>query len=169
MPNTFGLETKPFPELKVFDCRPLPCEDKYIDKQKGAMYAFLLGQKLSLSADLASALRLDQEIYNILTSLIATPSLSSTFHIKLSELVENYKKVDSIEKRNQKVFDEQLDNALGKSKRFKFLKECFIDILKKLGLWNNFHEILCEKWNCHLLPDTDALVSSNDYLLKFRI
>lgn len=163
LPTTFGLETRPFPELKVSDCKPLPCEDKYIDKQKGAMYAFLLGQKLSLSADLASALRLDQEIYNILTSLIATPSPSSTFHIKLSELVENYKKVDSIEKRNQEVLDEQLENALGK--RFKFLKGCFIDILKRLGLWDNCLETLCRKWNCRLLPDIDALVSSNDYLM----
>lgn len=159
LPNTFGLETKPFPKLKVFDCRPLPCEDKYIDKQKGAMYAFLLGQKLSLSADLASALRLDQEIYNILTSLIATPSLSSTFHIKLSKLVENYKKVDSVEKRNQEMFDEQLDNALGKK------RGSFIYDLKKLGLWDYCLDTLCKKWNCHLLPDIDALVSSNDYLM----
>ena len=68
---------------------------------------------------MASLLRLNQEIYNILTSLIATPSLSSTFGIKLSKLVEDYKKIDSIEKKNQKVFDEELDNALGK--RFKFL------------------------------------------------
>lgn len=141
----------------------MPCEDKYIDKQKGAMFAYLLGQKLSLSADLASLLRLNQEIYNILTSLIATPSLSSTFGIKLSKLVEDYKKVDSIEKKNQKVFDEELDNALGK--RFKFLKGCFIGVLNKLGLWDTCFEALCKKWNCHLLPNVDALVSSSDYTM----
>lgn len=118
LPDTVGLNTKPFPKLSTLDCNPLPYEDKYIDKQKGAMYAYLLGQKLSLSADLASLLRLDQEIYNILTSLIATPSLSSTFGIKLSKLVEDYKKFDSFEKENQKIFDEGLDNALGE--RFKF-------------------------------------------------
>ena len=153
----------PFPELSTPNCNPLPCEDKYIDKQKGAMYAYLLGQKLSLSADLASLLRLDQEIYNILTSLIATPSLSSTFGIKLSKLVEDYKKVDSIEKKNQKVFDEELDNAL--SKRFKFLKGCFIGVLNKLGLWDTCFEALCKKWNCHLLPNVDTLVSSSDYTM----
>ena len=141
----------------------MPCEDKYIDKQKGAMFAYLLGQKLSLSADLASLLRLNQEIYNILTSLIATPSLSSTFGIKLSKLVEDYKKIDSIEKKNQKVFDEELDNALGK--RFKFLKGCFIGVLNKLGLWDTCFEALCKKWNCHLLPNVDALVSSSDYMM----
>ena len=81
LPDTFGLKTKPFPELSTLNCNPLPCKDKYIDKQKGAMFAYLLGQKLSLSADLASLLKLDQKIYNILTSLIATPSLSSTFGI----------------------------------------------------------------------------------------
>lgn len=163
LPDTFGLKTKPFPELSTLNCNPLPCEDKYIDKQKGAMFAYLLGQKLSLSADLASLLRLDQEIYNILTSLIATPSLSSTFGIKLSKLVEDYKKVDSIEKKNQKVFDEELDNALGK--RFKFLKGCFIGVLNKLGLWDTCFEALCKKWNCHLLPNVDALVSSSDYTM----
>lgn len=163
LPDTFGLKTKPFPELSTLNCNPLPCKDKYIDKQKGAMFAYLLGQKLSLSADLASLLKLDQKIYNILTSLIATPSLSSTFGIKLSKLVEDYKKIDSIEKKNQKVFDEELDNALGK--RFKFLKGCFIGVLNKLGLWESCLDTLCKKWNCHLLPNVDTLVSSSDYTM----
>lgn len=163
LPDTFRLKTKPFPELSTLNCNPLPCEDKYIDKQKGAMFAYLLGQKLSLSADLASLLRLNQEIYNIMTSLIATPSLSSTFGIKLSKLVEDYRKTDSIEKYNQKVFDEELDNALGK--RFKFLKGCFIGVLNKLGLWDTCFEALCKKWNCHLLPNVDTLVSSSDYTM----
>lgn len=163
LPDTSGLKTKPFPELSTPNCKPLPCEDKYIDKQKGAMYAYLLGQKLSLSADLASLLKLDQEIYNILTSLIATPSLSTTFGIKLSKLVEDYREIDSIEKYNQKVFNEELDNALGK--RFKFLKGCFIGVLNKLGLWDTCFETLCKKWNCHLLPNVDTLVSSSDYTM----
>ncbi len=163
LPDTSGLKTKPFPELSTSNCNPLPCEDKYIDKQKGAMYAYLLGQKLSLSADLASLLKLDQEIYNILTSLIATPSLSTTFGSKLSKLVEDYKKIDSVEKYNQKVFDEELDNALGK--RFKFLKGCFIGVLNKLGLWESCLDTLCKKWNCHLLPNVDTLVSSSDYTM----
>lgn len=163
LPDTSGLKTKPFPELSTPNCNPLPCEDKYIDKQKGAMYAYLLGQKLSLSADLASLLKLDQEIYNILTSLIATPSLSTIFGIKLSKLVEDYRKIDSIEKNNQKVFDEELDNALGK--RFKFLKGCFIGVLNKLGLWESCLDTLCKKWNCHLLPNVDTLVSSSDYTM----
>lgn len=162
-PDTLGLKTKPFPELSTPNCNPLPCGDKYIDKQKGAMYAYLLGQKLSLSADLASLLKLDLEIYNILTNLIATPSLSTTFGIRLSKLVEDYRKIDSIEKYNQKVFDEELDNALGK--RFKFLKGCFIGALNKLGLWDTCFEALCKKWNCHLLPNADTLVSSSDYTM----
>lgn len=163
LPDTSGLKTEPFPELSTPNCNPLPCEDKYVDKQKGAMYAYLLGQKLSLSADLASLLKLDQEIYNILTSFIATPSLSTTFGIKLSKLVEDYRKIDSIEKYNQKVFDEELDNALGK--RFKFLKGCFIGVLNKLGLWESCLDTLCKKWNCHLLPNVDTLVSSSDYTM----
>lgn len=163
LPDTSGLKTKPFPELSTPNCNPLPCEDKYIDKQKGAIYAYLLGQKLSLSADLASLLKLDQEIYNILTSLIATPSLSTTFGSKLSKLVEDYKKNDSVEKYNQKVFDEELDKALGK--RFKFLKGCFIGVLNKLGLWESCLDTLCKKWNCHLLPNVDTLVSSSDYTM----
>lgn len=161
--DTFGLKLSPLPKFDASSCTPLPCEDKYIDKQKGAMYAYLLGQKLSLSTDLASLLRLDQEIYNILTSLIATPSASSVFTNKLSKLVEDYKNVDSIEKGNQKVFNDELDNVLGK--RFKFLKGCFIDALKKLGLWNICFETLCKKWNCRLLPDVDTLFSPNDYAM----
>lgn len=61
------------------------------------------------------------------------------------------------------MFDEELDNALGK--RFKFLKGCFIGVLNKLGLWDTCFEALCKKWNCHLLPNVDALVSSSDYTM----
>lgn len=161
--GTFGLKLSPLPKFDASSCTPLPYEDKYIDKQKGAMYAYLLGQKLSLSANLASLLRLDQEIYNILTSLISTPSTFSVFIDKLSKLIEDYKNVDSIEKSNQKVFNDELDNVLGN--RFKFLKGCFIDALKKLGLWNICFETLCKKWNCRLLPDVDTLVSPNDYAM----
>lgn len=163
LPGTSGLKLLPLPRIDALNCIPLPCEDKYIDKQKGAMFAYLLGQKLSLPADLASLLKLNQEIYNILTSLIATPSAYSAFTNKLSKLVEDYKNVDSIEKDNQKVFNDELDNVLGN--RFKFLKGCFIDALKKLGLWNICFETLCKKWNCRLLPDVDTLVSSNDYAM----
>lgn len=163
LPSTFGLKLFPLPKLDTSSCTPLPCEDKYIDKQKGAMYAYLLGQKLSLSADLASLLRLDQEIYNILTSLIATPSASSAFTNKLSKLIEDYKNVDSIEKGNQIVFNDELDSVLGN--RFKFLKGCFIDALKKLGLWDICFDALCKKWNCRLLPDVNTLVSSSDFAM----
>lgn len=163
LPGTFGLKLSPLPKFDASGCTPLPCEDKYIDKQKGAMYAYLLGQKLSLSTDLASLLRLDQEIYNILTSLIATPSASSAFTNKLSKLVEEYKNVDSIEKSNQKVFNDEIDNVLGK--RFKFLKGCFVDALNKLGLWNLCFDALCKKWNCRLLPDINTLFSPNDYAM----
>lgn len=61
------------------------------------------------------------------------------------------------------MFDEELDNALGK--RFKFLKGCFIGVLNKLGLWDTCFEALCKKWNCHLLPNIDTLVSSSDYTM----
>lgn len=161
LPGTFGLKLSPLPKFDASNSMPLPCEDKYIDKQKGALFAYLLGQKLSLPADLASLLRLDQEIYNILTSLIATPSAASALSNKLSKLVKDYKNVDSIEKGNQIVFNDELDKVLGN--RFKFLKGCFIDTLKKLGLWNICFETLCKKWNCRLLPDVDTLFLPNDY------
>ena len=61
------------------------------------------------------------------------------------------------------MFNEELDNALGK--RFKFLKGCFIGVLNKLGLWDTCFEALCKKWNCHLLPNVDTLVSSSDYTM----
>lgn len=61
------------------------------------------------------------------------------------------------------MFDEELDNALGK--RFKFLKGCFIGFLNKLGLWESCLDTLCKKWNCHLLPNVDTLVSSSDYTM----
>jgi len=136
-------------------------EDSYIDKQKGVLYAYMLGQNKSVSQDIAVQLRLSQEIYNILTSLVANPTSISVFREKLSSLLKQYKSVDSTEKKNSKIFDDNLDDALGK--RFKFLKGCFIDLLVKLGCWELVKETLCRKWGCCFLPDVSELRYENDF------
>ncbi len=79
VPNVNKLETRPFPKLvSVPHCRIGEYEDGIIDKQKGVLYAYLLGEQKSVNHDLAVQLRLTQDIYNILTNLISTPS-SITF------------------------------------------------------------------------------------------
>ena len=138
-------------------------EDSVIDKQKGLLYAFLLGQEESVNHDLAVQLRLNQELYNILTNLISSPSNKSVFGVKLSSLLDDYKKVDSIEKNSLVVFNEKLDSSLGK--RFKFLRKALIDFLKKIGCWDVVFDTLCSNWNCPFLPESSDLVSERDFSL----
>ena len=156
-PNTFRLKTVPIPRLTASNVSLPICEDKYIDKQKGTLYAYLLGQKMSLTQELAKQQKISQEIYNILTSLISTPSSASMFVDKLDTLIAEYKQLDLIEIENTKMFKEKLNTFLGT--RFKFLQSCFIEALRKLDFLN----LLCQKWNCNLLPTANDLQTPNDY------
>lgn len=156
-PNTFGLKTVPIPCLDVTNVSLPICEDKYIDKQKGALYAYLLGQKMSLTQELAKQQKLSQEIYNILTSLISTPSSASMFASKLNTLIEEYKQLDATEIENTNKFKERLNDFLGA--RFRFLQGCFIEALRKLDFLN----LLYKKWNCDLLPTAFDIQTPNEY------
>ena len=137
-------------------------EETHLDKQKGTLYAFLLGQKRSLNKELAKQLRLTQDLYDILTSLINTPSSISMFSNKLKDLLCEYRKVDTIEKSYWASFQNKLDDSLGK--RFKFLRKCFIDFLKKLDCWNIVFDALANKWGYSFLPDVSDLKSPNDFV-----
>jgi hypothetical protein len=156
-PNTHDLKTVPIPRLTTSNVSLPICEDKYIDKQKGALYAYLLGQKMSLTQELAKQQKISQEIYNILTSLISTPSIPSTFVDKLNTLIAEYKQLDLVENENTKIFQENLNAFLGK--RFKFLQSCFIEALRKLDFLN----LLYKKWNCNLLPTANDIHMPNEY------
>lgn len=136
-------------------------EDNIIDKQKGLLYAFMLGSKMSVNRDLARQLRLTQELYNILTNLISSPSSISSFDTKLNNLIDEYKQVDSIEKKSLKVFQENFNAALGK--RFLFLRGCLIDFLKKIDCWDMVYDALCKKWNCSFLTDISTLKMGGDF------
>lgn len=167
--NINKLKTRSLPRLT-----PIPhyeigvFEDEIIDKQKGVLYAYLLGEQKSVSHDLAVQLRLTQDIYNILTNLISTPSSINVFSEKLSFLLDEYKKIDLTERNSTEQFEVNLKNELGN--RFYFLKGCLIEFLKNINCWDYIFTSLCKKWGCYFLPQISELHTKDDYLrLRYDI
>lgn len=164
VPNANKLETRPIPKLtSVPHCEEIGVfEDELIDKQKGVLYAYLLGEYKSVNHDLALQLRLTQEIYNILTSLISTPSSITVFGEKLSFLLDEYKKIDLTERNSTEKFEVNLKKELGN--KFYFLKGCLIEFLKNINCWDYIFTSLCKQWGCCFLPKTLELHTKDDYL-----
>ena len=136
-------------------------EDNIIDKQKGLLYAFLLGNKMSVNRNLARQFRLSQELYNILTNLIASPSSIVSFSAKLASFIDEYKEIDTIETSNSMTFKKNFDETIGA--RFLFLEDSLITFLKKIECWDLVRDTLCKKWNCSFLPDISKLKTGNDF------
>ncbi len=160
-PNVSMLKLVNMPQLKEMYYDISKFEDNIIDKQKGLLYAFLLGNKMSVNRDLARQLRITQELYNILTNLISSPSSITSFSAKMTNLLNEYKEVDSVEKKSLMIFHANFDKILGK--RFLFLKGSLIDLLKKIECWDMVCDALCKKWNCSFLPDISKLRTERDF------
>ena len=136
-------------------------EETFIDKAKGALYAWMLGLKSSVNKELAIKINRSQSLYNILTSLGKNPNSFIRFKPNLDSLIEQFKSVDEIEKENGQIYDTNLRKEMG---RFFFLKSCLIKFLKNLDCWDYVNAKLCDKWNCSFLPNTEDLTSSQDFL-----
>lgn len=163
VPNANKFKTRPLPKLTSISHYEVGVfEDGIIDKQKGVLYAYLLGEQKSVNHDLAVQLRLTQDIYNILTSLISTPSSITVFGEKLSFLLDEYKKIDLTERNSTEQFEVNLKNELGN--RFYFLKGCLIGFLKNINCWDYIFTSLCKKWGCYFLPQVLELHTKDDYL-----
>lgn len=160
-PTTAGLTLKEMPTINIEEkgCLADNTESQN-DKKKGLLYAYLLGQKLSLSPELAHQNKLTQDIYDIISGIIANPSMSKMFMTKLIVLMDEYKSVDAIEKDNILKFSSCLNSDLG---RFNFLSSCLIDLLKKWDVWDLIYRRLSKKWDCNTLPLMSELTSRDDY------
>lgn len=138
------------------------------DKKKGVLYAYLLGQNMSLTPELARQKHLTQEIYNTITGIKAYGNASDELKKNLETYLEAYKRIDKIELKNRATFDEKLKNSI--EPRFRFLENCLIHWLRNLGVWNLLHKTLSNQWDIPTLPSIAELVSVNDYLsLRDRI
>lgn len=160
-PNASMLKLVNMPLLKEMSYNISKFEDNLVDKQKGLLYAYLLGNKMSVNRDLARQLRLTQELYNILTNLISSPTSVASFSAKITNLLNEYKEVDSIETESVKKFHKNFNEVLGR--RFLFLKGTLIDFLRKIDCWDLVCNTLCKKWNCSFLPDISKLRTERDY------
>ena len=160
-PTASMLKPANIPQLNKNAIENSKFEDNIIDKQKGLFYAFLLGNKMSVNRDLARQLRLSQELYNILTNLIASPSSIISFRAKLTSFIDEYKKIDIVETSSSMKFKKNFDEAIGA--RFRFLKDSLIAFLEKIECWDLVRNTLCEKWSCSFLPDISKLKTGNDF------
>lgn len=137
-------------------------KETYVDKCKGALYAWMVGLKSSVNSSLAQKINLTQSLYNILTSLGSNPNSFERFKNNLTSLLNQYKELDETEKNSKNIYDSNLEKEFGP--RFSFLKSRFIQLLKKWDCWDYVNAKLCTKWNCSFLPDVNRLVSSSDFL-----
>lgn len=87
-------------------------EETFIDKAKGALYAWMLGLKSSVKQELATKINLAQSLYNILTSLMKNPDSFSRFKSNLDSLIEQFKSVDEIEKINEQIYEVNFKKSL---------------------------------------------------------
>jgi len=165
---------KIFPSASLLKLKPLKIEENItepidscisnetaIDKQKGVLYSFLMGQLLSLTPELAHQQRLSQELYNILTGIISNPQMKDNFQYKLEPLLQEFKSIDPFEVKNKEKFEEKLKAELG---RFRFLKHCLIDILEKWEVWSYVVARLSNKWECNWLPNITDVSSTQDFI-----
>lgn len=162
-PTASMLNLIQMPHLKCTDSNEVSIfEDNVLDKQKGLLYGFILGNKMSVGHELAKQLKLTQELYNILTNLISTPSNISIFGNKLEALLDEYKKVDEVEVKSNEDFNARFDNEMGA--RFRFLKGSLIDFLKKIDCWGMVANSLYKRWNCSFLPNVSTLNNERDFI-----
>lgn len=136
-------------------------EDTILDKQKGLLYAYLLGNQMSVDRNLAKQLKITQEIYNILTNLISSPSNYAIFEKNLKTMLAEYKVVDPIERHSLEEFQTRLDNEMGS--RYRFLKKPLIEFLKNIDCWDMVFDSLCKKWSCTFLPDVLPYSNERDF------
>ncbi len=136
------------------------------DKKKGVLYAYLIGQNSSLTAELAHQKYLTQEIYNTIAginSYIKTGGIiPDTYKKKLEELLEEYKKTDKIERKNYSLLCEKLNKV---AEQRNTTLESFIEMLRDLSqhVLNFVYKESSVKWNIPILPLVSELHSSHDY------
>lgn len=163
LPTTAGLSLKEMPTINI-DEKELLADNAETqnDKYKGLLYAYLLGQKLSLSPELAHQKKLTQDIYDMISGIMANPSMSEVFKTKLNNLMDEYKSVDAIEKENKQKLYSYYKPIL---ERYEFLERLpkLIGMAKEIGIWElNYRELL-KIIGCKTLPLMSELISREDY------
>lgn len=138
-----------------------------IDKQKGVLFASLLGQLVSVTPELSRLLMLSQKLYDILTSIIPLPQKNDSLMNNLEGLLNEFKSIDPIERRSKDIFDNNLNKEFG---RCRFLKQLLIDFLRKWRVWDLLFQRMSSEWRCEFMPDVKKLNTSQDFsLLRDKI
>ncbi len=137
------------------------------DKKKGVLYAYLVGQSLSSTPELARQKYLTQEIYNTYAGIKAflktNQRVPDIYIKKLAEQLDAYKAVDPIERENRLKIDETLKKIVDSNR---ITIETFKNLLKGIGEDapdDYIYTRLSSKLNAPILPLASELHFSNDY------
>lgn len=161
-PSVLPLKLKPMKMGKISGTIGV-CEsnETLIDKQKGILYAFLAGQRMSVTPSLAHQLMLSQELYDILTSLISIPKMKDKLFNNLMHLLMEFKSVDQIELRNRTFFEQKINDDLSS---LKIEKSSFKELLIKWGIKDSIYQHLAKMWGCEFLMNGMALETKEDFI-----
>lgn len=160
-PTTAGLKLKEMPPVNIEErgCLDDNTETQN-DRKKGLLYAYLLGQKLSISPELAHQKKLTQEIYDMISGIMANLSMSEMYKKKLNNLMDDYKSVDLFEKKYRMQLQTNLQAYLDS---YKIKISEYMEMQKGLGLWDKDYRQLSKKWGCDTLPLMSELTYRDDF------
>ena len=128
-----------------------------IDKQKGALFACLLGRAKSVSPELAKLQFLTQKLYDYFTSIIASLQDKKQLMPYLLDYWKEYKAIDPEYMR----FESNLSNECNK---YGNSKQGFIKQLEDLGKWNDICNSYMKEWDCNLISDDiDKLSTTQEF------
>ncbi len=161
IPTVKSLRLEEFPQISYEEigANTVKSKEFQLDKEKGLLFGYLLGENLSVSSDLAHLNRVTQELYDMLSTVIANPKYFLNFKDKLNQLLNEYQLIDFVEKENERVFNDNLNRDL---EHCGILRSAFNKLLKKWGedISDSISEQLSTKWKCKKLPKLDKSVSS---------
>ena len=157
--KSLHLEEIPQISCEEIGANTVKSKEFQLDKEKGLLFGYLLGENLSVSSDLARLNRITQELYDMLSTVIANPRYFLNFKDKLNQLLTEYQSIDFVEKENERVFNDNLNKDL---EHCGILRSAFNELLKKWGknISDYISEQLSTKWKCKKLPKLDKSVSS---------
>ena len=162
-PTTTELKLREMPHFPIRnESQSLESHETVLDKKKGLLYAFKLGNALSVSPELAHQNKLTQDIYDIISGILSNFSRSEMFKSRLGTLLEDYKGIDIIERKNVLLFNNSLNDGLERNNLLE-AKSNVIGWLKEEDSLETLYRHLSKKWGCEMLPSMPDLNSREDF------
>lgn len=136
-----------------------------MDKERGLLYGYMLGDSLSLTPELAILKYLSQEIYNTIAGIkpyISKDNIPAALIERLKSQLEAYQKENPVEKDNIMAFNAKLEKD---ASRYDIKADNFKELIKSWGdaTWQSLYKNVLTSCGRTTLPQAFELRSVEDY------